>query len=73
MVKLQKHKAYTYKADNGKKIEHYKHLVVIPEDTIAELGWRNGVELSPVVKNNTLVLQPSSQVTQGSKTSDAES
>jgi hypothetical protein len=71
MVKLQKHKAYTYKADSGEKIEHYKHLVVIPEDIVQALGWESGVDLQPFTRNNSLVLKPA-DVTKGSKTSDGE-
>ncbi|MGI0085915.1 MAG: AbrB/MazE/SpoVT family DNA-binding domain-containing protein [Nitrososphaerales archaeon] len=73
MVKIQKNKAYTYKADDGKKIDHYKYLVTIPESAMAALGWEEGQELKPVVRRDTLVLQPATQVTEGSKTSDAES
>jgi len=73
VVKLQKHKAYTYKTEDGKKIDHFKHLVVIPEEMLAELGWQNGLELKTIVRRNSLVLQPSSQITEGSKTSDAQS
>lgn len=58
MVKLQKHKAYTYKTESGKKIEHYKHTIVVPEDTINRLGWKTGMELTVIPKGNSLVLKP---------------
>jgi hypothetical protein len=57
MVKLQKHRAYTYTTDSGKEIEHYKHTVVIPENTLRELGWKAGVELKVVTKGKSLVLK----------------
>jgi hypothetical protein len=55
MVKLQKHKAYTYRADSGIEIEHYKHLVVIPEEAIQNLGWQEGQELSWCVTSDKLI------------------
>jgi len=61
MVKLQRHKAYTYKADSGEKIEHYKHLVVIPEEVLQSLGWDAGIELVTDIKNGSLVLKPESK------------
>ncbi|MEM0075761.1 MAG: hypothetical protein QXV84_05380 [Conexivisphaerales archaeon] len=39
MVKLQKHKAYTYMAGDGKEIEHYKYLFTVPEGAVDKLGW----------------------------------
>ena len=67
MVKLQKHKAYTYKADDGTSIEHYKHLVVIPEQTLQQLGWPEGIELSMTTRANSVTIRP---VKEG--TTDAE-
>ena len=61
MVKLQKHKAYTYKSESGEEIEHYKHLVVIPEEIIQSLGWNAGTELIPDIKNGSLMLRPESK------------
>jgi hypothetical protein len=58
MVKLQKHKAYTYEADNGERIEHYKHTVVIPENMIEKVGWKDGMELAVVPRNNSITLKP---------------
>ncbi len=71
MVKLQKHKAYTYKTDAGEKIDHYKHIIIIPEEMVDALGWQNGVELQPIMRNNSLVLKPA-DVTKGSKTLNVE-
>jgi hypothetical protein len=59
MVKLQRHKAYTYKTESGEQIEHYKYLVNIPENRLNELGWSDGQELSIRVYNKSLVLEAS--------------
>jgi hypothetical protein len=59
MVKLQRQKAYTYKSNSGKEIEHYKYLVNIPENALSELGWNDGQELSFRITNKSLVLEPS--------------
>jgi len=58
MVKLQKHKAYTYETEEGKRIDHHKHLVVLPESVISQLSWPEGVELSVNISNNAIVLTP---------------
>ncbi len=57
MVKLQKHKAYTFKTKDGKEIEHYKFTVVIPEKNMQALQWRDGDELDCAVKGNALILK----------------
>ncbi len=61
MVRLQKHKAYVYESESGEKIEHYKHLVNIPEDAIEKLGWEEGVELESIVQAEKLILKPTEQ------------
>lgn len=58
VVKLQKHKAYTYKTDAGHDIEHYKHTINIPEDTINKLGWSSGMDLAVIPKGDSLVIKP---------------
>jgi len=58
MVKLQKHKAYTYKSEAGKNIEHYKYIVTIPQSAISEAEWDEGQELNCVVNGNTVILRP---------------
>jgi antitoxin component of MazEF toxin-antitoxin module len=58
MVKLQKQIAYKYK---NKK--HYKHVIIIPEDMLTELGWKEGVELAEKVENGQLVLKPAGKIT----------
>lgn len=56
-MKLQKHRAYVYQTEKGEKVEHFKHLVVIPEEAVRTLGWREGEELESVVRRNALVLK----------------
>ncbi len=58
MAKLQKHKAYTYTSESGEEIEHFKHTVVIPEDAIQQLRWKEGVELAVTTKGNSMILKP---------------
>jgi len=59
MVKLQKHKAYTYKADSGEEIDHYKYLITIPESAITELEWKPGQEVDLTIQDKELILKPS--------------
>jgi bifunctional DNA-binding transcriptional regulator/antitoxin component of YhaV-PrlF toxin-antitoxin module len=54
---IQKHKAYVYKTEGGKSIEHYKHTIVIPEDIMGELGWKAGMDLEAEVKGPILMLR----------------
>ena len=67
MVKLQRHKAYTYKTESGEQIEHYKYLINIPENALSELGWNDGQELSFRITNKSLVLEPRSNNVQTRK------
>jgi hypothetical protein len=53
-MKLQKNLAYKYK---DKK--HYKHVIIVPDDTVRKLGWDPGVELKQQTTGNTLILKPS--------------
>ena len=50
-AKLQKQQAYSYK---GKK--HFKHVIVIPDEAITELGWKGGQELELCITNSQLVI-----------------
>lgn len=59
MVKLQKHKAYTYKSDSGEEIDHYKYVINIPESALGELGWSEGQELNFQINRHSLILEPS--------------
>lgn len=56
MVKLQKQKSYTYEKEDGKRIEHHKHLVVLPQKVISQLNWPEGVKLQVSISNNAIVL-----------------
>ncbi len=55
-AKLQKQQAYKYK---GKA--HFKHVIVIPDEAINELGWQGGQELEILVSNGKLEIFVSSQ------------
>lgn len=52
-MKLQRQLAYKYK---GKT--RYKHVIVIPNETIKELGWKVGEKLENSVNGKTLILKP---------------
>jgi len=52
-AKLQKQLAYKYKG----KLQ-YKHVIVIPEEALSELGWKGGQELELIVKETQLVIEP---------------
>lgn len=52
-AKLQKHFAYRYKDK-----DHYKHVVIISEELIRELGWQTGVEVEQRVDGDNLVMAP---------------
>jgi hypothetical protein len=52
-AKLQKQLAYKYK---GKK--HFKHVVIVPDEAITELGWEGGQELELTVKDGKLTIEP---------------
>jgi hypothetical protein len=50
---LQKHLAYKYKDK-----QHFKHVIVIPDDAITELGWQGGQELELLIKKGQLIIKP---------------
>jgi antitoxin component of MazEF toxin-antitoxin module len=62
LVRLQRQKAYVYTTEEGEEIQHFKHMVTIPEDTLQELGWKQGVELHPAVDGGKLILEPERQI-----------
>ncbi|GBE18201.1 hypothetical protein BMS3Abin16_00793 [archaeon BMS3Abin16] len=41
-----------------KGIEYPKFVVTIPPKQIGELGWKEGIELVPLVENNKLTIIP---------------
>lgn len=51
-AKLQKQLAYKYK---GK--QHFKHVIVVPDEAIIELCWQSGQELTLTIKDKTLIIQ----------------
>jgi len=51
-LKLQKQRSREVK---GK--EYYRWTVVIPPEKIAELKWDEGADLSPEVKNGSLIIK----------------
>ena len=51
-AKLQKQLAYKRK---GK--EQFKHVIVVPEEAVSELGWKGGQDLELTVKNCRLVIE----------------
>lgn len=51
-AKLQKQPAYEYK---GKR--HFKHVLVVPDDAINELGWKKGQDLGIRVEKGRLVAE----------------
>lgn len=51
-MKLMKHKTTEYK---GKP--YYRWAVLIPSETVKELGWEAGIELELIVRNGRLTLR----------------
>lgn len=51
-MKLQKQVAYRYKD----KL-HYKYVIIVPEDLVAELKWKDGQELKPSIDGNKLLIE----------------
>lgn len=61
-MKLQKHFAYKYKEK-----DHYKNVIILPEETVSKLGWGPGVELQEHTDGDALVLRPIDAPKQRSK------
>ncbi len=55
-MKLQKQLAYEYK---GK--QYFKHVLVVPDDTVKELGWNGGQDLEIRVENRRLIVEAKKQ------------
>lgn len=51
-AKLQKQQAYKYK---GKP--HFKHVIVVPDEAVNELGWQGGQELELTVESGALIIK----------------
>ncbi len=52
-MKLQKQIAYKYK-DKA----HHKYVIIIPEETITKLGWKEGQALDMEINGNLLLVKP---------------
>ncbi|MCJ7573453.1 AbrB/MazE/SpoVT family DNA-binding domain-containing protein [Candidatus Bathyarchaeota archaeon] len=50
-MKLQKQAAYKYKDKT-----HHKYVIIIPEETITKLGWKEGQELTTKVDGTQLIV-----------------
>jgi hypothetical protein len=61
-AKLQKQLAYKYKEK-----KHYKHVIVVPDNAITELGWKGGQELKLTVKRGQLIIKPNEEQDNGAK------
>jgi hypothetical protein len=51
-VRLQKQKAYKYKDK-----QHFKHVIVVPEEAVNELNWQGVQELELNIKNGRLIAE----------------
>lgn len=51
-VKLQKQFSYEY---NGKR--HFKHVLIVPDDAVKELGWNGGQDLEIRVEKGQLIAE----------------
>jgi len=51
-AKLQKQKAYKYKDK-----QHFKHVLVVPEEAVNKLSWQDVKELELNVKNGRLIAE----------------
>jgi len=51
-MKLQRQVAYKYKDKT-----HYKYVLIIPQDTISELGWVAGQDLNMKIDDSKLIIE----------------
>jgi bifunctional DNA-binding transcriptional regulator/antitoxin component of YhaV-PrlF toxin-antitoxin module len=51
-MKLQKQAAYKYKDKT-----HHKYVIIIPENIVNELGWKEGQELNIKIEGKKLVME----------------
>ena len=56
-AKLQRQLAYKYKDK-----QHFKHVIVVPEEAVHELGWKGGQELELSIKNGRLIIDNNKKV-----------
>jgi bifunctional DNA-binding transcriptional regulator/antitoxin component of YhaV-PrlF toxin-antitoxin module len=50
-MKLQRQVAYKYKDKT-----HHKYVIILPENTVAELGWKEGQELITKIDGTQLII-----------------
>jgi bifunctional DNA-binding transcriptional regulator/antitoxin component of YhaV-PrlF toxin-antitoxin module len=50
-MKLQKQVAYKYKDKT-----HHKYVIILPENTVVELGWKEGQELDLEIQQSRLII-----------------
>jgi hypothetical protein len=55
-AKLQKQQAYKYKDK-----QHFKHVLVVPEEAINELNWQSVQDLELTVKDKRLIIEASKE------------
>lgn len=55
-AKLQKQLSYEYK---GKR--HFKHVLIVPDDAVKELGWNGGQDLEIKVEKGRLIVEVKKQ------------
>ncbi|NWG37851.1 AbrB/MazE/SpoVT family DNA-binding domain-containing protein [Nitrososphaera sp.] len=65
-MKLQKR--FNRKVGNK---EYNKWVLVLPQDEVEKLGWKEGVELEPNIKDGKLVLTPKGKEKRDSKSGAA--
>ncbi len=53
-MKLQKQNAYKYKGETK-----YKYVIVIPNEDIEKLGWKEGIELKSNISNGKYYIETS--------------
>jgi hypothetical protein len=54
-AKLQKQLAYKYKDK-----DHFKHVIVVPEEAVNKLNWQGGQELELNIRNGRLIVEAKS-------------
>ena len=56
-ARLQKQQAYKYKEK-----PHFKHVIVVPEEAVAKLGWKGGEDLELDVSDGQLVISANKNI-----------
>jgi len=50
-MKLQRQVAYKYKDKT-----HFKYVIILPEDIVTEMGWKEGQELTTKIDGTRLII-----------------